>query len=471
MILQEWIHRLEEGRWARVVKFTALVLGFVVLALYYDLHRYQGFATQEAMESAQLARNISEGKGFVTESISPASLSLLHHHLKQNTFRDPIPDLSTPPAYPLIIAGLMKILPFNFAATDKAQYQPELWIAFFNQALFFLAACLLFQVARRLFDPTVAWFSAVLFVATDLFWRFSLSGLPTLWLIVLFLGLVWGLLVIEEQERPPVNTGPLQPAAPGGNPNRSLIWAVVIGLLLGLGGLARYSFAWLIIPVAVFLWLVAPRQRARLILAATIPFLLLLTPWLARNFSLSGNLFGTSGYAMVQNTWAFSDDTLERSSDLQMGLKRIQPEFFLDKAIANTSDIVQNELPKFGGNWLAAFFLAGLFLPFRNPALSRLRLFLLGSLALFILVEALGRTHLSADAVEINSENLLVLLAPLVLVYGAGMMLTLVDQTGTSTPATKNILLTVLGALLCAPLLLGLMGPPPYPLTVPYFPG
>ncbi len=61
--------------------------------------------------------------------------------------------------------------------------------------------------------------------------------------------------------------------------------------------------------------------------------------------------------------------------------------------------------------------------PFRNPALGRLRVFLLCALVLLFMAQAAGRTHLSADAPEINSENLLALLAPLVFLYRRGPVL------------------------------------------------
>jgi hypothetical protein len=42
-----------------------------------------------------------------------------------------------------------------------------------------------------------------------------------------------------------------------------------------------------------------------------------------------------------------------------------------------------------------------------------MRIFLLCSMALLFVVQAAGQTHLTSDSPEINSENLLALLAPL----------------------------------------------------------
>jgi len=47
---------------------------------------------------------------------------------------------------------------------------------------------------------------------------------------------------------------------------------------------------------------------------------------------------------------------------------------------------------------VSAFFLVGLMVPFRSPTLRRLRILLLGSLGTLLVVQALGRTGLSAES-------------------------------------------------------------------------
>jgi hypothetical protein len=72
-----------------------------------------------------------------------------------------------------------------------------------------------------------------------------------------------------------------------------------------------------------------------------------------------------------------------------------------------------NQLPRMGGSWVSAFFgwAVG---PVQELDPSRLRVFLLASLALLTLVQALGRTHLTTASPEVNTENILAILAPLV---------------------------------------------------------
>ena len=78
------------------------------------------------------------------------------------------------------------------------RYQPDFLISLFNQLLLVGAVVLTFFIARKLFDPGVAWLAALMTLGCDLLWRFSMSGQSTLLLLVIFLGLTRCVLKIEE---------------------------------------------------------------------------------------------------------------------------------------------------------------------------------------------------------------------------------------------------------------------------------
>ena len=485
--LQEWIHRLEEGAGARALKILAAILGFVALAIFYDLRAYKNFSTQEAMDAAQVARNVAEGKGFTTQFIRPVDLYLLQKHVGGDSHKllnQPVPDLANPPVYPTLLAGLMKIFPFHYDIA-KAQFfqthQPEVVIAYFNQFLFFVAVFLVFKLARRLFDASVAWMSAAVFAGTELFWRFSVSGLSTMLLVVIFLAVVWCLVLIEQRDRgnPEESAAGVPPAGltedippfsrrDAGSTSKTVLLAIVAGALVGLGGMTRYSFGWLILPVLFFFGSFLTRTRASVCLATMLSFIAVMTPWLVRNYSVSGTAFGTAGYAICQETSSFSDDRFERSLDPEPGLNKLEISDFIQKLFTNTREIVKTDLPKLGGTWVSAFFLVGLLLPFRNLTLSRLRFFLLCSLALFVVVQALGKTHLTADSPEINSENLLVILAPLVFVFGVALFFTLLEQALVSAFELRYVAHGIFWVLACASFVLVFF--PPGSSTVAYPP-
>jgi len=148
---------------------------------------------------------------------------------------------------------------------------------------------------------------------------------------------------------------------------------------------------------------------------------------------------------------------MERSFDPQSGLRRLGPLDVVDKFFANAREIWLNDLPRLGGNWVSAFFLVGLLVPFRDPALSRMRVFLLCALALLLVAQAAGQTHLSNDAPEINSENLLALLAPLVFIYGVALFYTLLDQLHLVTTDIRAAAVGVFILVASAPLLISLL--------------
>ncbi len=476
--IQEWIHRMEKA--GGKARYALLALVALAVGVIYDVHSFKNMSNAEAMDAAQLARNIAEHKGYTTLFVRPLSLYLLqkkHAEAQGPTPTDSKadagqiqgthPDLANPPVYPIVLAGLMKAAPgfkrqvagslarWN-RGTDFWIYGPDFFISIFNQVLFMVAVVMVFTFAKRWFDETVAWTSAIVFLGTDLYWRFSISGLSTMLLIVIFLTLAWCLALLDECAR-------------DGKEDRKrllILLAAVIGILAGLGGLTRYAFGWLIIPVLVFLVSFTGRHRAVLGLTALAAFAAVVGPWVARNYHLSHTLFGTAGYAIYEGTPFFPENHLERSLHPNMSLVALNQ--LWDKLMGNTETILREELPKLGGNWAVAFFFAGLLVGFKNATLNRLRGFLLLCLPVLIAAQALGRTQLSEDSSVINSENLLVVLAPLVIVFGAGLFFTLLDRVNL-TPGSRYVVTGMFCAVMCLPMLFGFASPrasaiayPPY---------
>jgi hypothetical protein len=480
--IQTTIHKLEVGGGARWLRIVALALAVVALAVWYDAHAWRNFSTPEAMDSAQLARNISEGKGYTTLFIRPFSLYLVQ---SRNEAKSPVaftnadfdfsrvntmhPDIANAPMYPLVLAGLMKTLPFHYQMELEkpfwsdggkfSRYQPDFLITVFNEILLLIVVVLTFFLARKLFDENVARLSAALTIGCELLWHFSASGLSTMLLLLIFLGLVWCIMRIEEIARE------VQP-----QPGRLLILTFAVGILAGIGALTRYEFGCLIVPVTVFLALFSGQRRAVHTLAALAAFAVVLTPWIIRNFEVSGTPFGTAGFAAIEGTFIFPRFELERSlhPDLTHTL-RLTP--YLYKLLGNARGLLTDDLPKMGGSWASALFLAGLLLGFRNVAARRFRYFLLMSLGTFIIVQALGRTQLSDESPEVNSENLLVLLTPLVFVCGVSLFFTLLDQIQLPALELRYVIVAAFAIVSCLPMIFALSPPRTNPVAYPpYYP-
>jgi len=442
--VQEFLHKYELGAGAAIIRFALVILAVIGLAILYDLSAFHNLSTAEGMDAAQLARNLSEGKGFTTQLIRPLSLSLMARKTNDEQREKSVPtnniapalrhpDLANAPLYPLMLAGMLKLNPFAEPDFTKEQsfsvYLPDLWIALFNQLLLAVAAWMLFGLAKRLMDESVAWTATLVFLLTELLWRFTLSGLSTILLMILFLGLVGTLTRLEALAR--------QSPASG----RSLIWlAALAGALTGAAGMTRYSFACLIVPVAVLLLSLPSPQRVLLVMVTLAVFLAVSLPWIIRDFQISGSPWGTAAFAVMEGTSLFPQNELQRS--LHPAITQVNTGEYWNKLISNAHDIVLSDLPKLGGNWMSALFLAGLLVRFRNP-----------------------------DSPDVNSENLLVVVAPLVFLFGTAFFFTVRDQLNLEGSLARGVLWVAFYAVIAAPLLLSLIGPHPSALAYPpYYP-
>ncbi|MBV8969112.1 MAG: hypothetical protein JO331_08635 [Verrucomicrobia bacterium] len=75
--LQGFIHALEQGRLAQVLRWVLVVVAIVGLGAAYLLIEFRGLSTSVGMRQAQIAREIARGNGFSTKEITPAAAELL----------------------------------------------------------------------------------------------------------------------------------------------------------------------------------------------------------------------------------------------------------------------------------------------------------------------------------------------------------------------------------------------------------
>lgn len=489
--LQDIIYSIVAGKGARFLKVFLLFLAVVGVTTWYDLRGYKNFHLEEAMDNAQLARNISEGKGFTTQFIRPFSVYLLNKRanqkleelikrfpenralwtieqqqkvdqiLKSVDLNLPHPDVSNPPVYPVILSWLMNALPFDFTInpdTKFVRHQPELLIAIFNQILFFFTVWMTFSLATRLFEESVGWLTVVVMLGSELLWRFTVSGLPTVMLMAIFLILAWILVTIEKS---------------GGeglwNPIRMVFLALIGGVVTGIGTLTSYRFAVVLIPSLFFIGFYSGPRRGLLCALFILGFSAVISPWIYRNYELTGAPFGAATYAVYEGTSIFEGSLLQRS--LNPDFTKVQPSDVPEKLWTNLSEIIKTDLPFFGGSWVGAFFLVGLLFPFRSIVLRRLRHFTVLAIICFVIVQALGKTHLSIDSPQVNSENILVLLAPIVFMFGCSLFYMLLEQVRANVPELRSIFIGIFTVVMSLPLFIALLFKPTHPIAYPpYYP-
>ena len=116
------LHAMELGAWAQYIKVFLFLLVVFVLLLVYQSNQYRGLEMAEAMDNAQLARNIHRGEGFTTKFIRPVSMSKFRELTGNAKVKDVVnpenevlhPDVFNPPLFPYVVAAVFKFHPPSF---------------------------------------------------------------------------------------------------------------------------------------------------------------------------------------------------------------------------------------------------------------------------------------------------------------------------------------------------------------------
>jgi len=241
-------------------------------------------------------------------------------------------------------------------------------------------------------------------------------------------------------------------------------------LLAGLGMLTRYSFGWVIVPLVIYFAVFGGARRTGLAVASFLVFAVTVAPWLLRNLAVSGTFFGTAGYAVVEGTFVFSGSHLMQSLTPDMTAARwVKP--YLSKLQFNLGDLLENDLPRLGGGWMGILFFAGLLLGLRNLVARRIRYFTMTCLGVFLIVSAMGRTQWSTISPDLNTENLLILLLPLAVIFGVAFFLTLLVQMNVPTPEMRYLVVGLVVVLVRLQFITSFLPPPISPIAYPpYYP-
>lgn len=459
--LQDFIHAIEQGRLRAVVWGAVILAGTIALALaYLGLLPllpwvFRGFARAEAIDQAQVSREMARGNGFSTKCLRPLEIAILERR-RGNAPRagERTPELFHAPLGPAVNSIVLRRFGVKDSYTQGEFIHPgERAIAGLAMLCFVGAIGLNYLVLRRLFDDKLALLASGLVLVSDGFWQWTLSGLPQMLMLLLFSGAMLAL------------TRALS-ARLGGAPGRALGWLALTGLLLGLITLAHGLGFWLFAGAVVFVAL-GFRPRVLAALALGIPFAIVVGPWLARNYSLTGNPFGLAGYAILDGVNGTTSLRMRGTDPLTAG---VSPLFVRPKLMGGiVAQLSTGPGRTAGAGFLAWLFFGALLYPFRKPEAATLRWAVLIMWAAAVFGMALLGWE---DNDAMSPGNLHVLFVPLMLAYGLALILVLFGRTmAGGVPLWRLALLLGLFALTALPMVTSLTTRPvsmvQYP---PYFP-
>jgi len=398
--LQDLIFRFDLGmgiQWFRLGGFLIVVL---LVILVYTGTQFVGLRDRETMDLGQLGRNLAMGRGYVTRNIRPIDASYLAAagKLKLSEGRVALPELWTPPVYPLVLAGWFKVFtPQSRIIAVKrlldipAHQLPGDWLklqALYDAArvqtfrmdrllvilawLFFVADLgLLYLLARELFDKRVALLSVVVCLLCDQLLDACVAGslLPFLALLVLLV--LWTLVKAEQWA----------------TADASVYWVtgalVAGGTLMGVATLTRYTMVCLVPAVAVWLWVTMPAVPRSVKFGVCFgAFSLVLLPWVAHNVAVADSPFGLARWAAAhtmpdERGEEVATVQLQRQSDAGAAIRLRATGI---RVLMHWDKLYREQLKDTGANFLIAFFLVALLHRFRRDAAVRLQWWVLGVL-------------------------------------------------------------------------------------------
>ena len=412
---QEFIHWLEVGGGARLIRLLAVMFGVLVLSLLVAWKQFHGATTEATLVQADMGRQLARGEGFTTLVSYPQTAAFLAARGVRFDARKPYPELYQAPLYPLVIAAALRLLPAGPRAALFASppvlpdgFAGDYFLLGLNLLLLWLAAWLTFDLARRLFDARTGWLAAFALLLSVGLWQqaVAVNGTTLLMVLVLAAFCFWTRAekALEENSRCPHG------------------WLLALGVACGLLFLAEYSAgALVLVALGYAAWRFEGRARWAALGLLVAGFALVSVPWVVRNIRLTGSPVALA----VQNVaLKFGDPTAEPATQratLSPQLPVLDLNKLGNKILTSLQNDLKSRLWSGGAMWLAAFFVAGWLYAFRSDAANRLRwvftaalLVLLGSQACFNSGES---DRLAACW-----------LAPLIIVFGAGFFFVLLGS-------------------------------------------
>ncbi len=459
--LQSFIHSLEQGRLVPFVRTIIIVVVLLAVSLAYLGWKFRGFSQAEAMDQAQVARQLAHGHGWTTKFIRPLALWQIEKNKGGPATGEYLPDTFNAP-----LPSLVNALPVRLGG-DTSQFKrgelvapAERFIAGLSMLFFLLAVGVQYLLLKRYFDGRLAFWAALLTLLSNFCWEWTLTGLPQMLMLLLFNLALYTLARAVEAQRAVFDADELNPETfrgadpgspagpdPAGKPSgfAPYLWLAVTGVWFGLLALSHPLTIWLLAGAVIFC-AIHFRQRALAAVILLAIFALMYAPWLLRTYRVSGNPTGVAGYALFDGIGPSTEGRMRsnegpQTSDIALYFFRPKIQDGINNQI---SDLSQN----LGGSLLALMFFISLLHPFRRTEVASLRwavllMWLFGVLGMAFLGNMPGTPTYSAN-------QLGVLFLPIMLSYGLAFVLVLFARLEISSQQIARIGLFTLLVLITA---------------------
>jgi hypothetical protein len=417
-----------------------LVLILLTLGNLFTLFR--GLNAPQAMDQAQIAREIARGNGFTTKMIRPIAYDQAEKTAKHSVAFVGFQDTYHSPLNPLLNAAVLKLI--GAANADAWQmnsnemvYPLDRIIATVCTLFFLMAIGVNYLLISRIFDAKIAGICAILMLFCETFWNYSLSGLPQMLMLLLFsCGIYFVYRAVEAATEGRIAMSP----------------ALIAGVFFTLLALTHWMAVWIALGYILFA-AISFRPRgvvglmvlALLVLAAIGPML--------RNQAITDSPFGTAFLTLYNGLGNSSADSIMRNADLTTEPLVIETNM-ISKTLRSTLLQATNIIPFLGGILVAPLFFLSLLHPFKRKAIATFR----WAILLMWITTAFGLALFGITIEPLDPNQLHLLFAPIMTAYGLAFISILWSRLDivSNTPSLHNIHHVVVVILCALPLILSL---------------
>lgn len=424
-----------------LIRRSLFIVILLILTLGNLFTLFRGLNSPQAMEQAQIAREISRGNGFTTKMIRPVAYYQAEKTERRTVSLLGFQDTYHSPLNPLLDAAVFKMIGADDADAwqmreNQMVYELDRVVAMVCTVFFLMAIGVNYLLISRIFDAKIAAVCAILMLFCEVFWNYSLSGLPQMLMLLLFsCGMYFVYRAVEAATEGRIAMTP----------------AVIAGVFFTLLALTHWMTVWIALGYIIF---AAVSFRPRGIVGLSILVLLLVaaTGPVMRNMGITGTPFGTAFLTLYNGLGNGSEVAVMRNIDLEA--EPLVLEGLLGKILRTTLLQATDIIPLLAGIVVAPLFFLSLLHPFKRPSIANFR----WAILLMWITGAIGLAFFGITTQPLDPNQIHLLFAPLMTAYGVAFVSILWGRLEfvAATPQLRNVHHFVIVFICALPLILSL---------------
>jgi hypothetical protein len=424
-----------------LIRRSLFFLVLIILTLGNLFVLFRGLNSPQAMDQAQISREIARGNGFTTKMIRPVAYYQAQKAQNSSVSLIGFQDTYHSPLNPLINAAVLKLIgaddPNAWQMSENEMVFPlDRVIATVSTLFFLMAIGVNYLLISRIFDPKIAGVCAILMLFCETFWNYSLSGLPQMLMLLLFSCAIYFVYRAVEA------------AAEG---RISMTPAVIAGVFFTLLALTHWMTVWIALGYIIFA-AIAFRPRGIVGLSVVVLLLVAAIGPMLRNESITDSPFGTAFLTLYGGLGSGSESAVMRTIDLEAA--PLVLDGLIAKILRTTLLQATNIIPFLAGIIIAPLFFISLLHPFKRAAIANFR----WAILLMWVSAAFGLAFFGISKSELDPNQLHLLFAPIMMAYGLAFISILWSRLDfvASTPILRNVHHFVIIGICALPLVLAL---------------